>query len=409
MAGSASSVSSGGGSKKPMRPEGPAQSRSAAPSVLIVCSILSRPDGRAYKLPALRAYNLGFFKNYAASGEKPLHRAAGSGHRSESNAKNSFIHRKTFILSFLEKFWYISNWERNRKMSNMQEMIPRVQTDQEQALDITALIEKVKDLPPLPTVVLKAMEMTLDPESSVRNLQLLISQDQALSAKILRIVNSAIYALRREVSTVSHAVAVLGMDTVRSVIMAASIEQVFQSAKALSTKLMSDHSWGTALAARAIARHMRYENTEEALVCGLMHDIGKPVLLQNLRERYSVIISEVYKGNSTFHQMELLAFGFSHAHVGALLARKWNFPPSLVEVVGYHHDPLSAPNFKQLACIVNLANLFMVSMEIGFEKDKSLDLAKQPSAEQLKLDSSAVDAIVSDLITAIQATAVLRA
>jgi putative nucleotidyltransferase with HDIG domain len=293
-------------------------------------------------------------------------------------------------------------------MPNMKEMIPSAQTDQEQAIDITALIAKVKDLPPLPTIVMKAMEMTLDPEASVRNLQLLISQDQALSAKILRIVNSAMYALRCEVSTVSHAVAVLGINVVKSVIMATSVEQVFLSAKDLGAKLMSDHSWGTALAARAIARHVRYENTEEALVCGLMHDIGKPVLLQNHRERYSVIISEVYRGNSTFHQMELLAFGFSHAHVGALLARKWNFPPQLTEAVGYHHNPLSAPNFKQLACIVNLANLFMISMGIGFEKDKSLDLAKQPSAEQLKLGSSALDAIVSDLKTAIQATASLR-
>jgi putative nucleotidyltransferase with HDIG domain len=217
------------------------------------------------------------------------------------------------------------------------------------------------------------------------------------------------YALRREVSTVSHAVAVLGLDTVKSVIMAASVERVFQASKDLSTKLMSDHSWGTALAARAIARRIRYENTEEALVCGLMHDIGKPVLLQNLRDRYSVIISEVYKGNSNFHQMELLAFGFSHAHVGALLARKWNFPPQLSEAVGYHHNPLSAPSFKQLACIINLSNLLMISMGIGFEKDKSVDLEKQPSAEFLKLDASALSALVGELQVAIQATAALRA
>lgn len=286
--------------------------------------------------------------------------------------------------------------------------IPSTQTDQEPTLDLTSLIAKVKDLPPLPTVVMRAMEMTLDPDASVRNLQLLISQDQALSAKILRIVNSAMYALRREVSTVSHAVAVLGLDTVKSVIMAASVERVFKSSKDLSTKLMSDHSWGCALAARAIARRVGYENTEEALVCGLMHDIGKPVLQTNLQDRYSVIVSEVYKGNSNFHQMELLSFGFSHAHVGALLARKWNFPPQLSEAVGYHHNPLSAPSYKQLSCIINLANLLMISMGIGFEKDKDLDLEKQPSAEFLKLDNNALSSLVGELHVAIQATAALR-
>lgn len=283
-----------------------------------------------------------------------------------------------------------------------------VQTDQDQATSLSALIAKVKDLPPIPTVVMRAMEMTLDPDISVSKLQLLISQDQALSAKILRIVNSAMYSLRREVSTVSHAVAVLGLDTVKSVIMAASVERVFQTAKDLGTKLMSDHSWGTALAARSIAKRIHYQNLEEALVCGLMHDIGKPVLLSNLKSRYNEIISNVYSGNSNFHQQELLAFGFSHAHVGALLARKWNFPAQLAEAVGYHHSPLSAPTFKQLSCIVNLANLFMISMGIGFEKNKDLELAKQPSAQFLKLNEPGITALITEVKSLIQATSNMR-
>jgi putative nucleotidyltransferase with HDIG domain len=283
------------------------------------------------------------------------------------------------------------------------------QKDGGTALNLATLIGKVKDLPPLPAVVMKALEMTLDPDASARNLQLLISQDQALSAKILRIVNSAMYPLRREVSTVSHAVAVLGIETVKSVLMAASVDHVFQTAKDLGTKLMSDHSWGAALAARAIARRVRYENPEEALIGGLMHDIGKPVLLQNLRARYIEIISEVYKGESSFHQMELLAFGFSHAHVGALLAKRWNFPPQLVEAVGYHHDPASAPGHGQLACIVGLANALMISMGIGFEKNRTLDLEKEPSAERLNLNGSALEALVSELRVAIRAAAAVGA
>ncbi len=282
--------------------------------------------------------------------------------------------------------------------------MPSVQTDEEPELNLTELIAKVKDLPPLPSVVMRAMEMILDPDISVRNLQLVISQDQALSAKILRIVNSAMYSLRREVSTVSHAVAVLGIETVKSVIMAASVERVFQKSRDLGTKLMTEHSWGTALAARSIARRVRYEKIEEALVCGLMHDIGKPVLLQNMPTRYREIIHEVYSGNGKFHQMELLAFGFSHAHVGALLARKWNFPQQLAEAVGYHHNPLSAPAYRELACIVNLANSFMIHMGIGFERDKDLVLEKQPAAVFLKLDKGALESLMSETRLAIQAT-----
>jgi putative nucleotidyltransferase with HDIG domain len=279
-----------------------------------------------------------------------------------------------------------------------------VQGDLEPVLNLTSLVAKVTDLPPMPTVVMKALEMTLDPDVSVHNLQLMISKDEALSAKILRIVNSAMYSLRREVSTVSHAVAVLGIETVKSVLMAASVERVFHGSKDLGAKLMSDHSWGTALAARAIARRVKYENMEEALVCGLMHDIGKPVLLQNLRTRYTEIISAVYSGSSSFNEMEMLAFGFSHAHVGALLARKWNFPPQLAEAVGFHHDPLSAPKHKKLACIANLANLFMITLGIGFVKNKVLALEKEVSAEYLHLNEPTLVELGMEIETAIQAT-----
>ena len=102
-----------------------------------------------------------------------------------------------------------------------------IQNDLEPVLNVNSLVAKVTDLPPMPTVVMKALEMTLDPDVSVHTLQLMISKDEALSAKILRIVNSAMYSLRREVSTVSHAVAVLGIETVKSVLMAASVERVF--------------------------------------------------------------------------------------------------------------------------------------------------------------------------------------
>jgi len=259
---------------------------------------------------------------------------------------------------------------------------------------------------------MRALHMTFDPNVSACDLQSAIAQDQALSAKILRIVNSAMYCLRGRVSTVSHAVAVLGIETVRSIIMSAFAEQVFRSGMAtaqdLGTKLMSDHSWGAALAARTVARRVRYESPEEALVCGLMHDIGKPILLQSLQDRYMGIISDAYRGESTFHEAELQAFGFSHAHVGALLAEKWRFPPQLSEAIGYHHDPLSAPNWPKLACIVNLANLFMVFLEIGFEKNKTLALDKQPSAEYLKLDSSVIDVLATEIRAAFQMPTMLK-
>jgi HD-like signal output (HDOD) protein len=111
-------------------------------------------------------------------------------------------------------------------------------SEQQKVLELSAILAKVKDLPPLPGVVMKAMEIILSPDASIRNLQVVISQDQALSARILKIVNSAMYSLRSEVSTVSHAISILGINTVKSVLMAASVDNIFQASKDLGKKLM---------------------------------------------------------------------------------------------------------------------------------------------------------------------------
>ncbi len=268
---------------------------------------------------------------------------------------------------------------------------------------IESIVAKTGDLPPIPATAIKALEMTNDPQVSVRDVQMVLAQDQALTARILRISNSSMYGLRREISTVSHAVAILGLDTTRSILAAACVQQVFQTgmvrARDLGTKLLSDHSWGAGLCSRVIARTVRYPALEEAFLAGLMHDIGKPVLLKNLPDRYMPIINDVYRGEATFHDAELVVLGFSHAQVGAILAEKWNFPPQLAEAIGFHHDPGSAPKYGQLASITSLANKIMISLEIGFERDGGLVVHEQSAATLLRLDAAAVQNIVTETKT----------
>lgn len=269
------------------------------------------------------------------------------------------------------------------------------------SLNLQLIAAKAGDLPPMPVLAAQALQMTKDPKVSARDLQSVITRDQALTARILRIVNSPMFALKREVSTVSHAVAVLGMDAIRSIIMSASVQQVLQAGIVkgpdLGTRLLFDHSWAAAGAARILAEHTRYLNAEEAFLCGLMHDIGKPILIRSFPDRYTQIMAEVYAGRAGFHVLELQAFGFSHAHVGALVADRWNFPWRYSEAIGFHHDPLSASEHLHLACITSLANSIMVQMEIGFEKKKDLDLAVEPAAEFLKLTPQALDEIIAQV------------
>lgn len=277
------------------------------------------------------------------------------------------------------------------------------------SLNLQLIAARAGDLPPMPVLAMQALQMTKDPKVSARDLQAVITRDQALTARILRIVNSAMFALKGEVSTVSHAVAVLGMDAIRSIIMSASVQQVLLSGGPkghdLGTRLLFDHSLGAAGAARILAESTRYPNAEEAFLCGLMHDIGKPILMRNFPARYTQIMADVYAGRAGFHSLELQAFGFSHAHVGAIVAERWNFPWRFSEAIAFHHDPLSAADHTQLACIVSLANSIMARMEIGFEKKRDLDVSAEPAAQFLKLTDQTLNDVVDGVSRLLSDTA----
>ncbi len=262
------------------------------------------------------------------------------------------------------------------------------------------IASRAGDLPPFPMIAMKALRLSENPDASARDLQAVIAQDQALTARILKIVNSAMFSFQREVSTLTHAVSILGLQTLRSILIAASVEQLHQGNGArqagLASQLFWQHAWGTAVLARAVARCVHYHNPEEAFTAGLLHDIGKVVFLKNHEPRYLEILNLVHRGEKTFRQAESERFGFTHADVGALVASRWRFPNHLAEAIRHHHDHGAAGKYCKLAAVVELANLAMIFLEIGFEKDPALKLEQQPAARFLQLADPLLSAMVRD-------------
>jgi HD-like signal output (HDOD) protein len=271
--------------------------------------------------------------------------------------------------------------------------------------DLQAIANRAGDLPAFPSTATAAMQMTDDPDVRIRELQSVITKDQALTARILKIVNSAMYCFEREVSTVSHAITILGLDTVRSIIVAAAVQQIFQKRSApttdLTSKLFWEHSFGAAVAAKTIAARINYPVPEEAFSSGLLHDMGKMVLLRNQGQLYHEILNEVYCGAATFCDAELTAFGYTHAQLGSLLAAKWRFPAQLVESILHHHDFAAAPTYRRLAAITSMADSMMVALEVGFRKDKSLKLEDELSAKYLNLTAPILQKTAAELRTMI--------
>lgn len=234
------------------------------------------------------------------------------------------------------------------------------------------IASRAGDLPSLPTIALKIIEMVGDSRTSAGDLQRVIMSDQALAARVLKIANSALFNTRSEITTISHAVVVLGFTTLRSVVMTSSIHRVFSDGTrrggSLSDAVLWEHSLAVAIASREIARWTEAISPEEAFIAGLLHDIGKLVLSKNLETRYVEVLNEVIRGDATFIDAENRLLGFNHAHLGALVARKWKLPHSVANAILYHHNPGMAPADVKHCAVVSLANEMIVTAGIGLEK-----------------------------------------
>lgn len=216
--------------------------------------------------------------------------------------------------------------------------------------------ESLDRLPPLPAVVSRVMELTNDPNCTAQDLQKVIGMDEVLSSKVLRLVNSARYGFPKRISTLSHAVILLGFETIRNLaIGAATVRLLLRegAASPVNRQLFWEHSLETGLAASALAKHLRKDLIlrEEMFLAGLLHDLGILFLSQNFPEAYREVLEQSHSLEET-QEAERQVFGMTHAEIGARMAQRWNLPPVFAAVMEHHHHPLAeSPFFVQTAAV----------------------------------------------------------
>jgi putative nucleotidyltransferase with HDIG domain len=255
------------------------------------------------------------------------------------------------------------------------------------------------DLPVLPQVATRVLELVSDSEVRNRELEGALSCDPSLTARVLKISNSALYAQRGAVSTLGRAISVLGLNTLRSVVIAASTKSLYRTkSPRFQERILWDHSVAAALAARLIAREVRYAGVEEAFTAGLLHDIGKVVLDQNLGVEYHTVLERVYNEGDAFADAERDVLGFDHAEVGAIVVQKWNLASHLQDAVQYHHRVPEAEKNAQLCAIISLGNAMCVKRGIGPERRPDLDLEADGSADWLDLEPGEMEHLGDRLV-----------
>ena len=199
-------------------------------------------------------------------------------------------------------------------------------------------VRRIKNLPTVPGIVAKIARMVENPETSAAEVGRLISQDQVLSAKVLRMANSAFFGMSRKISSISQALVILGFEVVKGLVLTSSVFDMIQKSMAG----LWEHSIGCAAASGAVATLLGRADAEEILVAGLLHDLGKVVLALNLPDEMSLVRDKVASGNVLFYEAENAVLDFDHCELGQWLAEHWNLPESLAEPMRLHNRPEKA-------------------------------------------------------------------
>jgi putative nucleotidyltransferase with HDIG domain len=234
------------------------------------------------------------------------------------------------------------------------------------------LIEMAPEAIPLPATTLKIIKLINDPRSTADDVGDVLEMDQALTARVLRVANSAYYGVPRQVASAKDAVVMLGHNTLRSLIFTASVAGVLgrkATGYALGEGELWRHSVNVAGAARLVARVKYPALAEEAYVAGLLLDIGKIVLDQYMQDEFETANALAIEESISFIEAEQRVFGADHAEIGGLLAEKWNLPPDLVDAIRHHHDPSSAEGAPVLAALVHVSDLVATELGIGIGSD----------------------------------------
>jgi len=257
-------------------------------------------------------------------------------------------------------------------------------------VDIETLVET--KLPPSPGGVMRITTVLRDYNASTSKIAEAINFEPALVTRILRLANSPLYALEKNVATIQNAIGAVGTLTIHDIVMMELTSATFAKAiyRSPQVKKIWQHSLAVGLLCRELSKVLKNRGTEEAFICGLLHDVGKIILLTHDADAFSDVSQASTEGEML--RAEVARFGYNHAEVGALVARRWGLPDEVCLSILNHHDPSQSDQPMIVTHIVDVADLIVNSNDIGLRLEDAARLENAESVIKLGLTVEQLDA-----------------
>ena len=279
----------------------------------------------------------------------------------------------------------------------MQTRLPESQ----HVLTIDDIVRKTPDLPSAPTVALAAMRHAADPDATAASLAKILSQDQSLVVRVLRLANSAFYGARREIHTMTEAIVLLGMRTVRHLcLLASSYPWLSKSLPGygLGAREMWIHSLSVGVGSQVVAERSGAADPDVVFTAGILHDLGKTALSVWLENKVSAMAKLAEVHDTTFDVIEKKVLGFDHQDVGAHMAEAWNLPRPLVQAIKSHHRPLETSSYSEVVYCVHVADYLSRAMGLGIGGDSMSYNFREETLFGLHLSYSEMDKVADEML-----------
>jgi len=242
---------------------------------------------------------------------------------------------------------------------------------------IEEVVKGLDKLPTLPNVAVRILEAVKNEDTCLKEISDILSKDPSLSAEVLKAINSPYYGLSTKVTSVPHAVNLLGISTVKSLALSFSLVKNFRSkaSGAFDYSIFWKDSLIGAVAAKLLAEKLQPDFSEDAFFLGLLQNIGILTLADLMPKRYSLVTTEMENTGCTYREAENQIFGFNHMGIGEYLVKSWGLPDTFYTPIGHHHRPekivINRPRIQKLTQILHLSSQFI---ELFNSSDMSLNL-----------------------------------